>query len=223
MQSWIHGLDPNSFEVSGKTPAAFNSGRTGAHLASISVPEESLLELVRSLLTNYFFRKKMKLVRTEVLPRNMLVLTRRPSGNHLSDDVSQLRHRNDQGYSGLGVHLTNWAPGSMSPHWRTATGGPEQHCPFPSRKPPAFWLCWVTFTLVLVKWKTSATLSLSRCPPAQWQKMLVLGRRSVSSLMLSSNLDSRPRWTQEAFRSSSDVVLMPHSCLAAVWALYHCC
>lgn len=40
------------------------------------------------------------------------------------------------------------------------------------------------------------------------------------SLTLGSSLNRTPRWTQEAFRSSSDVVLMPHWHLAAVWALY---
>lgn len=129
MQSWIHGLDPNSFEVSGKTPAAFNGGRTGAHLAPISVPEESLLELVRSLLTNYFFHRKMKLIGTEVLPRNMLVLTRCPSGKHFSDDVSQLRHRNDQGYKRFRsspAYLGSWL---RVPALRNSHGRPKATLP----------------------------------------------------------------------------------------------
>lgn len=77
--------------------------------------------------------------------------------------VSQLRHRNDQGHSGLGVHLGIWAPGLKFRCGGTAPGDLKQHCHFPSRKPPAFWLCWVSFALVLVKQKTSVTLPLSPC------------------------------------------------------------
>lgn len=158
MQSWIHGLDPNSFEVSGKTPAAFNSGRTGAHLAPVSVPEKSLLERARSLLKNYFFIKKL----------NSLELKYFPGTCWFWQDICQetvwfsdKKHRNDLGCRGLGAHLGTRAPGSKYTHWETAMRDPKQHCSFPCRKPSAFWLRWVSVTLVLVKWKMFVTLSLS--------------------------------------------------------------
>lgn len=100
-----------------------------------------------------------------------------------------------------------WVKWLKVPVRKNSVGDVKQHYHFLRRKPLAFCLCWVSFTLV--KLKTFATLPLS--PDAG---------KSVSSLMLGSSLDRRPRWTQEAFRSSSNVVCMPYWHLSA---FYHCC
>lgn len=148
----------------------------------------------------------------------MLVLTRCPSGNHFLDDVAQLRCRNDHGYSDLGVHPGTWAPGSKclveeqpQETWNnTPTFLIENHQLSGYAESPSL--------LFLLNGKC---LWLSQVPTCTVTEDASAGRNG--SLMLGSSLDSRARWTQEAFRSSSDVVLMPCWQLAAVWALYHCC
>lgn len=217
MQSWIHGLDPNSFEVSGKTPAAFNGGRTGAHLAPVSVPEESLLKLVWILLTNYFFIKKETHWNLST-SQELACFDKMSIRKLFLGWCFSAKTRNYQSHSALGVQQGTWTPGWKSLCGGTAMGDLKQHWHFPNKKPPAFWLYWVSFTLVLVNWKTFVTPALS--PGAHLHHE---GRgwccRSVSSLMLGSSLGRGPGW----IRRLSEAVQMMSSSLTETWQGYEPC
>lgn len=137
------------------------------------------------------FHQKMKLIGTEVLPRNVLVLTRHLSRNCFSDDVSQLR--NIEMTESAGVWEFTWVPGLLAQSpcieeqpWETQNNTApflvESHQLSGYAESPS--LLFLLNGKCLWLWVQVLTCTTEEAGA---------DRRSVSSLTLGSSLDRRPR------------------------------